>query len=722
MEDYLTILTDYLLTQSWQIAILVVVVAAISWLLRNKSAHVRYLLWLIVLAKCITPPMLDVPIAVLPEKVPAPAVMPTPLPTINEAPPEIQRPIEPISVAAPLVHSQTQLSARQWLAIAWMVCAAAFACIAAVKARRTMRWLQHDRRPLPADVQIVVNDLLSSLNLRRRPKMWLLEGIGQPFVWGALRGDIYLPATFVLIQDDEYRRHVLGHEISHVMRFDAAINLLQVIAQAIFWFHPFVWWANKRIRAEREKCCDEMAIARLNAKVTDYSRAIVETLVTEYESIRPVPSLAVAGPAKNIEERIRTMLRPGKKFHERPSLRAIAVLLMVSLLTIPANWGLTRRARAETASEPQEKPSKSLHEAAQDGDNHQIRLLLAQGADVNTKVGNGKTPLHVAVENGKIETANLLIQKGADVNAKNSAGITPLHNAALMGDIKMANLLITKGADVNAKNQSGLTPVSRALLSDGGGRLMVELLVSKGAKVSELHLAAHRGDIDDVRSSLSKGTKVDVRDKAGHTPLFYAASAGQMHVVDFLISEGADVNAKDNRGGETPLFYAGDAGWKNVVELLVDKGADINARGAGRSTALTSAIWLGRIDVAELLITKGADVNARDDWGYIPLHPAARNGLVEIVKMLISKDSDVNAKTGWGETPLHSATLGEPLPGVTPLYSATLDGKIRVVQILIANGADVNTKDKKFGQTPLQLAQNNGYTEIVELLRKHGAK
>jgi len=343
MEDYLTILTDYLLTQSWQIAILVVVVAAISWLLRNKSAHVRYLLWLIVLAKCITPPMLDVPIAVLPEKVPAPAVMPTPLPTINEAPPEIQRPIEPISVAAPLVHSQTQLSARQWLAIAWMVCAAAFACIAAVKARRTMRWLQHDRRPLPADVQIVVNDLLSSLNLRRRPKMWLLEGIGQPFVWGALRGDIYLPATFVLIQDDEYRRHVLGHEISHVMRFDAAINLLQVIAQAIFWFHPFVWWANKRIRAEREKCCDEMAIARLNAKVTDYSRAIVETLVTEYESIRPVPSLAVAGPAKNIEERIRTMLRPGKKFYKRPSLPAVSIVILTVLLSAPTTVVLTVR-------------------------------------------------------------------------------------------------------------------------------------------------------------------------------------------------------------------------------------------------------------------------------------------------------------------------------------------------------------------------------------------
>jgi len=56
MEAYLTQISNYLLRQSWQIAILVMVVAVVSWLLRNKSAHIRYLLWLIVLAKCLVPP------------------------------------------------------------------------------------------------------------------------------------------------------------------------------------------------------------------------------------------------------------------------------------------------------------------------------------------------------------------------------------------------------------------------------------------------------------------------------------------------------------------------------------------------------------------------------------------------------------------------------------------------------------------------------------------
>lgn len=57
---------------------------------------------------------------------------------------------------------------------------------------------------------------------------------------------------------------------------------------------------------EREKCCDEMAVAHLGAGAKEYSTAIVKALITEHESTRPVPSLAVAGPVKDVEERIKT--------------------------------------------------------------------------------------------------------------------------------------------------------------------------------------------------------------------------------------------------------------------------------------------------------------------------------------------------------------------------------------------------------------------------------
>ena len=139
---------------------------------------------------------------------------------------------------------------------------------------------------------------------RRLPDVWLIEGMGQPFVWGLVRGGVYLPSDFFDVCGREHRRDVLAHELAHVARYDAAINILQVVAQTVFWFHPLVWWANRQIRREREKCCDETAIARLGTSPKRYGEAIVEVLAAGRKSARATPSLAIAGPATNTQERI----------------------------------------------------------------------------------------------------------------------------------------------------------------------------------------------------------------------------------------------------------------------------------------------------------------------------------------------------------------------------------------------------------------------------------
>ena len=80
-------------------------------------------------------------------------------------------------------------------------------------------------------------------------------------------------------------------------------------------------------------------------------------------------------------------------------------------------------------------------------------------------------------------------------------------------------------------------------------------------------------------------------------------------------------------------------------------------------------------------------------------------------ELLIAKGADVNAKDNWDWTPLHSA-----------IYSSKDMAELKaMVELLIARGANVNAKDGD-DRTPLWYAQNEGHTEIVELLRKHGAK
>ncbi|MBP7050297.1 MAG: M56 family metallopeptidase [Phycisphaerae bacterium] len=352
MNATLSQIADYLWSQSWQVAVLAAGIGVVTCLLRNRSAHVRYFLWLLVPAKCLVPPILGIALPILPRLPEAVPIHPpdrahaeTGVTAVVEAPPADLA--LPWDIAPDQTGAKSGLAAditlREAMAIAWLAGIVTFFAAVAWKAGRMTRWLFRERRIPPEGVRSELCGLLPPAGGRRMPNIWLLEGIGQPFVWGLFRGDIYLPASFASVDRRGRQKDVLAHEFSHVLRCDAAINLLQVVSQALFWFHPLVWWANRQIRAEREKSCDEMAIARLGARPREYSRAIVETLLNEHSSLRQVPSLAVAGPVKNIEERIKTMLQPGKRFYGRPSLFAASLVLLLAILIVPTSLALTGR-------------------------------------------------------------------------------------------------------------------------------------------------------------------------------------------------------------------------------------------------------------------------------------------------------------------------------------------------------------------------------------------
>jgi beta-lactamase regulating signal transducer with metallopeptidase domain len=358
MENCLREITNYLWAQSWQIAILTVIIAAVSLLLNNKSAHIRYLLWLILLAKCFVPPLLTVPLAVLPQEQFARPIMET---VANNIPMVFVETTETLAhepVTLPVVELETTIfdkfaavTMSQGLGALWILGVVVFVLTAGMKAIRLNHWLKHARKPLAINLQKGIKDLFAELGEEKFPKVWLVDGIGQPFVWGLLRGSIYLPTDFAEIEAKEHRRGILSHELSHVIRFDAAVNLLQIIAQAVFWFHPLIWWANKKIRGEREKCCDEMAIAGLGTKARDFSTAIVNILTAEHNSTLPVPSLAVAGPVKNIEDRIKTIMNPNKKFYKRPTVLAAITILLLAIITVPTTLALISKPAEKTTAQ-----------------------------------------------------------------------------------------------------------------------------------------------------------------------------------------------------------------------------------------------------------------------------------------------------------------------------------------------------------------------------------
>jgi cytohesin len=296
-----------------------------------------------------------------------------------------------------------------------------------------------------------------------------------------------------------------------------------------------------------------------------------------------------------------------------------------------------------------------IHDAAWSGNLAGVQAELDKGVDVNKKNNNhvaAGAPLHHAITK---EVAELLIAEGADVNALALDGSTPLHYAAWNGYKEVAEILIDNGADLNViNNEIAGTPFITAL----------DWAIQQGKTETADLLRKHGGmTVEELRS--------------GMTPLHAAARKGLKEIVELLIHEGADVNAKITSGGsnknKTPLDFA--------IQYKKPETADLLRKHGGKTRE---------------------ELNALID--------AAKNGDIEAVKKHLAAGADVNAKD---------------VDGTTPLHNAAVYGHNEVAELLIANGAEVNAiivSGRNQGKTPVDLAIWRKKTATAALLRKHGGK
>ena len=123
-----------------------------------------------------------------------------------------------------------------------------------------------------------------------------------PAVIGFFRPIVLLPVRALTGLTTEQLEAVVAHELGHIKRFDVAVNFFQVIAETLFFFHPAVWWLNRRIRADREDCCDDVAITACGGTV-GYARALATM-----EDWRDVPHFAMAATGSPVAARVARLL------------------------------------------------------------------------------------------------------------------------------------------------------------------------------------------------------------------------------------------------------------------------------------------------------------------------------------------------------------------------------------------------------------------------------
>ena len=126
-------------------------------------------------------------------------------------------------------------------------------------------WVQrlHARGTAPAPLgwQQMVVRLSKRLHISRPIRLFQSAMVEVPTVIGWLRPVVLMPASALTGMGPEQLEAILAHELAHVRRHDYLVNLLQTLVETLLFYHPAVWWLSRRIRIERENCCDDLAVS-----------------------------------------------------------------------------------------------------------------------------------------------------------------------------------------------------------------------------------------------------------------------------------------------------------------------------------------------------------------------------------------------------------------------------------------------------------------------------
>lgn len=242
----------------------------------------------------------------------------------------------------------------------------------------------------------------------------------------------------------------------------------------------------------------------------------------------------------------------------------------------------------------------ALIAAVEQGNFKEVKNLIAQGADVNANV-DAKSALYMALFNGNYKIAKYLVSKGADVNFVFDNRETLLWIAASSNDVKKVNFLMKNGADVNKVTNLASTPIEAAVFfcydcSLKNKEKTLKTMLKYGADIDMKNpyepkfTALEKGIFENRLEGAKLLFKLGAKLEKGTFPkvhLITAIGHNNKEMIELLLDNGADINAKDENG-------------KTVLELLE------NGEIQGWDEATHSFKGIKNKEIKQLLISRGA--------------------------------------------------------------------------------------------------------------------
>ena len=302
----------------WQGAALAIVLGVALALIRPTAARTRYTFAIVTLVA-----MLVVPVATT-LRLYEPTVVSSPATTapsfeVNASPSLRAAGAGVKSLPSLTAASQSKSAGRftllrdrlepvlPWLVVTWML------GVLILSVRLAYGWIAARRlrtrgtRDVSAALQNVLARLAARLRVNRPVRLLESLLVEVPAVIGWLRPVVLVPASALTGLTPQQLEVLLAHELAHVRRYDYLVNLFQCVIETLLFYHPAVWWVSRRIREEREHCCDDLAV-RVCGDPHLYATALVS--MERIRATTPRLALAATGGGGSLITRVRRLVLP----------------------------------------------------------------------------------------------------------------------------------------------------------------------------------------------------------------------------------------------------------------------------------------------------------------------------------------------------------------------------------------------------------------------------
>jgi beta-lactamase regulating signal transducer with metallopeptidase domain len=280
----------------WQGAGAAALAALIMAFIRRPA--IRYLIGVGALAVMLAAPVATFLVLAKPPA-PVPAVRPGPVPVASPSLPATY-PIAALASAGRAIGAIAEAPRRlavadilPWLVSAW-ACGVVFFSLRFAGGFLLLEHRRRTRSHAPgARLLALCQELQRQLGLDRAIQYLECGWVQAPAVIGWLRPAVLLPVFALTGLSEEQIRAVIAHELAHIRRHDWLVNLFQVLVESLLFYHPAMWWLNRRIRIERELACDEIAVSLTGSRL-EYARALAQ--MADWKNVSLLAMAANRGP------------------------------------------------------------------------------------------------------------------------------------------------------------------------------------------------------------------------------------------------------------------------------------------------------------------------------------------------------------------------------------------------------------------------------------------